>query len=85
MRIQGKIVRLVTDRGFGFVESLGENPIDYFIHMKQVQKDSVPFRHFTRGDILEFDAVTVEGKGPQAHNIRKLIGDSGVSAPSTTE
>ncbi len=62
----GTIKRLVSDRGFGFVE--GESG-DVFFHHSSVE--SVNFEELSEGQMLEYGLG--EGpKGPRAVNVRLL-------------
>lgn len=79
----GKIIRMVKDRGFAFAEGV-DDKVDYFVHMKQVKKESRAFRHFEVGNIVSFDPVVVDGKGPQAHNIMLVLPNDGVVNESAT-
>lgn len=63
---QGTIKRLVSDRGFGFVE--GESG-DVFFHHSSVE--GVNFEELNEGQMLEYELG--EGpKGPRAENVRLL-------------
>jgi CspA family cold shock protein len=61
---QGKIKRLVADRGFGFVE--GERG-DVFFHHSDVE--GVPFDDLREGQTVEYE-VSQGQKGPRATNVR---------------
>ena len=61
---QGKIKRLVADRGFGFVE--GERD-DIFFHHSDVT--AVRFEELHEGQMLEYE-VGQGPKGPRATNVR---------------
>jgi CspA family cold shock protein len=61
---QGKIKRLVSERGFGFVES-GRD--DMFFHHSDVR--GVNFEDLREGQELEFE-IGRGPKGPRATNIR---------------
>jgi len=61
---QGKIKRLVTDRGFGFVE--GDRG-DIFFHHSDVQ--GVSFDELKEGQTLDYE-VTRGPKGPRATDVR---------------
>ncbi|MEX0939712.1 MAG: cold shock domain-containing protein [Pirellulales bacterium] len=61
---QGKIKRLVSDRGFGFVE--GDRG-DVFFHHSDVQ--GVGFDDLREGQTLEYEMGSGP-KGPRATNIR---------------
>jgi len=61
---QGRIKRLVADRGFGFVE--GERG-DIFFHHSDVQ--GINFDDLKEGQLLEYE-VGRGPKGPRASNVR---------------
>ncbi len=61
---QGKIKRLVSDRGFGFIE--GENG-ELFFHHSEVQ--GVAFEELREGQTVEFE-IGQGPKGPRATSVR---------------
>lgn len=61
---QGRIKRLVTDRGFGFVE--GDRD-DIFFHHSEVQ--GVSFDELREGQTLEYE-IGRGPKGPRAEKVR---------------
>ena len=61
---QGKIKRLVTDRGFGFIE--GETG-DLFFHHSEVQGKTL--EELQEGDVVEYE-VGEGRKGPCATSVR---------------
>lgn len=61
---QGKIKRLVSDRGFGFVE--GDRG-DLFFHHSEVQ--GVTFEELSEGQLMEYE-IGQGKKGPCATNVR---------------
>jgi CspA family cold shock protein len=61
---QGKIKRLVSDRGVGFVESDRD---DMFFHHSDVQ--GVNFEDLCEGQKLEYE-IGRGPKGPRATNVR---------------
>ena len=62
---QGKIKRLVSDRGFGFIE--GERGDDLFFHHSEVQGASI--EELREGQTVEYE-VGQGKKGPCATLIR---------------
>ena len=64
---QGKIKRLVADRGFGFIETDGND--DLFFHLSALD-DGVRFEELAVGDVLEYE-VGDTPKGKRAENVRK--------------
>ena len=63
----GTIVRILTDKGFGFVSD--EGGVEHFFHMSAV-KDAV-FETLTEGQRVEF-TVEESTKGPRACDIRVI-------------
>jgi CspA family cold shock protein len=61
---QGKIKRLISDRGFGFVEAEGG---DLFFHHSAVE--GVSFDDLQEGQTLEYE-VGQGPKGPRATSVR---------------
>jgi len=61
---QGKIKRLVTDRGFGFIE--GEQG-DLFFHHSEVQGKTL--EELQEGEVVEYE-VGEGRKGPCATSVR---------------
>ena len=68
--VSGTIKRIVSDKGFGFIERQG-GP-DIFVHFSAIQ--SAGFRTLKEGQKVEFN-VEQGPKGPQAANI-KIIDES---------
>lgn len=63
----GNVKWFNADKGFGFIETDGEN--DVFVHFSAIQGDG--FKSLDEGQKVEFDVV--EGaRGPQAANVVKL-------------
>jgi len=62
---QGKIKRLVTDRGFGFVES--ERGDDLFFHHSEIQGTTI--EELREGQMIEYEVGRGQ-KGPCATNVR---------------
>lgn len=67
---EGKIKKLVTDKGFGFIEGEGG---DVFFHHSALE--GIPIEELREGDVVEF-SVEQADKGPRATNIR-LATDAG--------
>lgn len=61
---QGKIKRIVSDKGFGFIEAPQG---DLFFHHSEVQEGT--FDHLQEGDLVEFTPGTGK-KGPCANAVR---------------
>ena len=65
---QGRIARLVSDRGFGFISRDGESK-DLFFHSKEL--DGVVFEDLKEGDMVQFE-VSESPKGPNATNVSRV-------------
>jgi len=63
----GTIVRILTDKGFGFIGD--EGGVEHFFHMSAV-KDAV-FETLTEGQRVEF-TVEESTKGPRACDVRVI-------------
>lgn len=61
---EGKIKRLVTDKGFGFIEG---DEGDVFFHHSALE--GIPMEELREGDMVEY-AVEQAEKGPRATSIR---------------
>ena len=64
---QGKIKKLIVDKGFGFIE--GENE-EFFFHCSSVVDATI--EQLAEGQVVEFES-TQGPKGPRAENV-KIIG-----------
>ncbi len=64
---QGKIKRLVSDRGFGFIEVEGG---DLFFHHSEVQGASI--EELREGQVVEYE-IGEGRKGPCATNVRVAV------------
>ncbi|NTW14562.1 MAG: cold shock domain-containing protein [Candidatus Moranbacteria bacterium] len=64
---QGRIARLVLDRGFGFISRDGQDK-DLFFHSKEL--NGVVFEDLKEGDAVKFD-VSESPKGPNATNVSR--------------
>ena len=64
---QGKIRKLVTDRGFGFIE--GERG-DLFFHHSEVQE--VAFEELNEGQAVDYE-IGEGRKGPCATSVRVAV------------
>ena len=63
---QGKIKKIVSDRGFGFIAA---DQGDLFFHHSQVTEGS--FDNLQEGDLVEFTVGTGK-KGPCAESVRPV-------------
>ncbi len=66
---QGKIKKIVSDKGFGFIESDGAS---LFFHSSEVR--GIPFDNLREGQEVEFQEARGQ-KGPCATGVR-LIGQN---------
>ena len=64
---QGKVKRLVSDRGFGFIE--GEQGDDLFFHHSAVQGAAI--EDLNEGQVVEYE-IGSGPKGPRAENVRAV-------------
>ncbi len=65
---QGRISRIVSDRGFGFISRDGKDK-DLFFHSKELS--GVVFEDLREGDTVSFE-VSESPKGPNATNVSKV-------------
>lgn len=69
---EGKIVKLVRHRGFGFIAS-DDTDDDIFFHHSELE--DIYFEDLSVGDTLEF-TIEETDKGPEAKSISKVGGSS---------
>jgi CspA family cold shock protein len=62
---KGTIKRLITDRGYGFIQT--EEKGDIFFHFTDLQ--GVSFNSLTEGQQVEFEIMTTS-RGPKAVSVR---------------
>jgi len=70
---QGRIKKLVSDRGFGFIlpDDMGPDGKDLFFHRADVQ--GVGYDNLREGENVEYDLGTDERRGtPKAANVRAV-------------
>ena len=65
---QGSIKKIVSDKGFGFIQGDG-NEGDMFFHMSEVQETT--FEALTEGQTVEYE-VGEGPKGPHATSVRPI-------------
>lgn len=63
-QIKGKIIRLISDKGFGFIRADSDSK-EYFFHQSGMRED---FSRLQEGQAVEFEA-TQGPKGPRAEQI----------------
>lgn len=66
-RSQGSVKFFNKDKGFGFCKR--GNGGDVFIHANELKRSGI-YTDVKTGDLLEFDVVAVNGKGPKGINIK---------------
>ena len=64
---QGKIKKLVADKGFGFIE--GEKGGDMFFHLSALE--GTTFEELSEGQLVEFE-IGQGPKGMRAENVRVI-------------
>jgi len=67
---EGKIVKLIRHRGFGFIDVADDSDEDVFFHHSGLE--DIYFEDLSVGDKLEFEIEHTD-KGPEAKNISKKI------------
>jgi len=65
---QGKVKRLVSDRGFGFIES--ERGDDLFFHHSALEGTSI--EELREGQVVEYE-IGRGPKGPRAESVRVAV------------
>ncbi|HEX4216000.1 MAG TPA: cold shock domain-containing protein [Candidatus Dormibacteraeota bacterium] len=63
---EGKIKKLVSDRGFGFIAA--DDGVEYFFHRSGLEPP-LEFDHLLGGEQVLFD-IQPSPKGPRAHHVR---------------
>jgi len=71
MRCDGRITRIVRDRGFGFIQ--GEDHRQYFFHMS----GAAEFEALQEGTLVAFEVVQ-SAKGPRAEHVERRHSDGRV-------
>jgi len=66
MMATGTVKRVVSDRGFGFIEA--EDQKEYFFHRNSLE-GSLDFDRISGGERVEFE-VEQSPKGPRANKVR---------------
>lgn len=67
MTMKGKIVRIIADKGFGFIR--GEDGIERFFHRSGVQQTSRPMEDLRVGETVQFTPLDDAPKGPRAMEV----------------
>ncbi len=66
--VQGKIKKILEDRGFGFIAA--DDGREIFFHMSGLQ--GVDIKDLNEGDPVEFDLENgPNGRGPRAVNVKR--------------
>ena len=66
-RIAGTVIRVVRDRGFGFLRATASG-VEYFFHRSAMVGDPRTFDTITMGTAVQFDAMQ-GSKGPRAERV----------------
>lgn len=65
--MQGKVSKLVADKGFGFIKQSGGST-EFFFHRSGMAR-GYPFEDLVEGQEVEFESEE-SAKGPRASNVR---------------
>jgi len=65
-RMDGHIVRIVKDKGFGFIHA---NGLDHFFHRSELEFTGKTFDELNAGDNVSFKPIDGQ-KGPRATEVR---------------
>jgi cold shock CspA family protein len=65
-RMDGHIVRIVKEKGFGFIHA---NGLDHFFHRSELDFTTKAFEQLQAGDNVSFRPIDGE-KGPRATEVR---------------
>lgn len=68
-KAQGVVKFYNGPKGFGFLTREGSG--DVFVHATALKRAGI--EELREGDRLEFDVIAVDGKGPKADNLRRVI------------
>jgi len=71
-RVQGKIIKVSTDEGWGFISSKDIKFTRIFFHWTSLKQDTLKFQELRNGMKVEFTPIEVEGKGYRAIKINVL-------------
>lgn len=71
-RIIGRIVKLNTDDGWGFISSKEIPFTRIFFHWSALMQDTLHFTQLEKGMTVEFEPLEIEGRGIRAIKIRVL-------------
>ena len=72
VRVQGKIIKVSTDEGWGFISSKDIKFTRIFFHWTSLKQDTLKFQELRNGMKVEFTPIEVEGKGYRAIKINVL-------------
>lgn len=68
--MRGKIVRLVREKGFGFIKA-SDTGLEHFFHRSGLQQTTKRFDELVEGQRVEFTETDGQ-KGPRAIEVRVL-------------
>lgn len=75
-RVQGKIIKISEDEGWGFITSKEIKFTRIFFHWTSLKQDTLKFQDLKNQMKVEFTPVEVEGKGWRAIKIRVIPEES---------
>lgn len=78
-RIIGKIVKIQSDEGWGFIISKEIKFTRIFFHWSALNQDTLHFSELERGMEVEFEPLDVPAKGLRAIRIKVLEDDEEVN------
>lgn len=71
-RVNGKIIKVSSEQGWGFISSKDIKFTRIFFHWTSLRQDTLKFQDLKNGMRVEFTPVEVENKGWRAIKIRVL-------------
>ena len=72
-RIDGKVYRIFSEKGYGFITSMDIPFTRIFFHWSQLATDTLNFTKIDRGMKVSFVPIEFEGRGWQALKIRVTL------------
>lgn len=84
-RMIGKIIKIESEEGWGFISSMDIKFTRIFFHWTSLTQDTLNFTALKNGMRVEFTPVEVENKGFRAIKIRVLPNDKVQENETTIE